>query len=417
VTASRFFRGYEWRYVFTDLAGTITTYAEGIVRDRSVVLSLGEAEVISGRVNSDDPRVNTIFTDGYPNVAPSKRIVYAFRREGDTPPWNPRGAGILMQPEDQAADSAPVSTFVAYGPRRLLSARPVTATDGSSYSLPGPDGYTFLDISTHTWMTGDQIALTVLKNTILSDGFCFIDAGVAWGGTAFWAGTIETTDPIAVNAQAGTSVADIWDQLEQAGNCDLVLTPIYDPVNRPGYTHELSIYRLAGQEQPAAIFAWDRLNRSVTSIDRMHDATPGSFFNRAVGYAGQGGAPVPAVGTLDNAASIAAFGVYWSQQFATNMQLNDPTGAAVLAFMEQQMRLVKQGKRTVTMTPIPDRSPIPLIAYGVGDRVKVYASRRLRVTADGYQRVQTIPFQIDDNGIEHVPGLLCSPDWREASAS
>jgi hypothetical protein len=417
---TRFFRGFQWRYLFTDLNCITTTFAEGIVSQRSVLLSLGQAEVITGKVVPDDPRVNTIWDDAYPKVAPSKRIVWAFRRDGSGETlWRPRAAGILMQPEDQADANLPVSTFTAYGPRKLLAGRAVQfgAATGP-FSLPGPDSPVFLDPAhPGQFMTGDQIALTVLQATINADGPCFIDAGPSYGGSSFWAGTIETTDPIGITAQAGSTVADIWQQLEDAGNCDIVLTPVYDPVNRPGITHDLSIYRIAGEDRPAAVFGWDRLNRCVANIDRMHDATPGSFFNRGVGYAGQGGAPVPAAGTLDNGDSITAFGVYWAQNFQPGMQLNDPTGAAVLKFMRQQLVLAKQGKRTMTITPIPERSPIPLLAYGLGDRVPIYASDRLRVTADGYQRVQSIPFQIDDNGIEHVTGFVASADYRTPSVS
>lgn len=416
---SRFFRGYQWRYLFTDLDGAITTYASGLVNQRSVVLTLGEAETISGTIIApDDARVNTLSADGYPHVAPTKRIVWAFRREGGTPPWVPRAAGILMLPQDQGGDTVPVSTFVAYGPRKLLEARTVYQwLGGSDYQIPGPDGLNFVDLTTHDWLTGDQIALTVLRNSILADGPCHIDAGTDWGGTEFWNGTIETTDPIAVNAQAGSKVAEVWKQLEDAGNCDIVLTPVWDPINRPGYTHELSIYQIAGTEQHNSIFGWDRLNRAAAAIDRMHDATPGQFFNRALGYAGQGGAPIPTSGTIDNAASISDFGVYWAQQFFTDAQISDPTGAAVLGLIQQGLRLAKQGKRTLTITPIPERAPVPLVAYGVGDRVFAYASKRLRVVSEGAQRVQSIPFAIDDDGIEHVNGLLCSPDFREASGS
>jgi len=169
---------------------------------------------------------------------------------------------------------------------------------------------------------------------------------------------------------------------------------------------------MAGEERPQAIFGWDRLNRCVANIERMHDATPGNFFNRIQLFAGQGGFPVPPDGPLDNAESIDAFGVYWSTNFQPNLQQPNPDGAAVLAVAEQALEMVKQGKRTMTITPIPERAPIPITGYTVGDRVPIYASARLRVTADGYQRVQTLPIQIDDDGIEHVNGFVATPDFR-----
>jgi hypothetical protein len=313
----RFFTGYPWRYLFTDLDCVTTTFAEGIVSNRAVVLGLGAAEAITGTVVPDDPRINTIWDDGYPKVAPLKRIAWAFRRDGSGETlWQPRAAGIIQQPSDHADDTVPVAEFTAYGPRSILAARPVLISTGSGFTLPGQNA-----------------------------------AGGSW------------------------------------------------------------FYRMAGVERPEAIFAWDRLNRSVANIERMHDATPGSFFNRVQYFAGQGGFPVPPDGPLDNAESIDAFGVYWSTNFQPNLQQPNPDGADVLAAAEQALQLVKQGKRTMTITPIPERAPIPITGYMIGDRVPIYASARLRVTADGYQRVQTLPIQIDDDGIEHVNGFVATPDF------
>lgn len=404
--ASRFFEGYQWRFLFTDLGCVTTTWANGLLSSRAISKTLGQPTTIEAQVVSDDPRVNTIFSDGFPLVAQSNRLVFAFRREGGTPPWVCRAAGILMSPEDQGTTDIATSHFTAYDPRQLLAGRPCTNADGT---LPGSLGLNFLGV------TGDTIVTTLLERTILNEGGCFIDAGVDHGGTLYWTGTIETTDPIDFTVQQGTMVGEAWSTLEQTGNLDIVLTPIYDPVRRPGYTHELSIYRMAGSEKPGAVFGWDRLNRAVAQIDRMHDGTPGAFFNKVQYYAGQGGSPVPITGPLVNAESVAAFGSYWAQQFFPALTSVDPTGAAVLALAAQALVLAKQGKRTLTITPTPERAPVALLDYDVGDRIPVYASDRLRVTADGLQRVQGIPIQINDDGIEQIGGLLCSPDWQGAT--
>jgi hypothetical protein len=404
--ASRFFEGYRWRFLFTDLNCVTTTWADGLLTSRTISKTLGQPTTIEAQVVSDDPRVNTIFSDGYPLVAQSNRLCFAFRREGGTPPWVCRAAGILMSPEDQGTTDIATTHFTAYDPRQLLAARPCMTADGT---LPGSPGLRFFDT------TGDQIVTTLLERTIANEGGCFIDAGVAHGGTLFWGGTIETTDPIDFTIQQGTMVGEAWSTLEQTGNLDIVLTPIYDPLRRPGYTHELSVYRLAGTERYGAIFGWDRLNRAVAQIERMHDGTPGSFFNKVQYYAGQGGPPVPLTGPLVNTESVAAFGSYWAQQFFPALTDTDPTGAAVLALAAQALVLAKQGKRTLTITPTPERAPVPFLAYDVGDRVPVYASSRLRVTADGLQRVQGMPIQIADDDIERIGGLLCSPDWQAAA--
>lgn len=418
---TRFFEGFQWRFVVTAIDSTdpfnpvctvVTTWAQGLWQSRQVALVLGQPTTIEASLRSNDFRVNGLWTDGFPRVAQTNRMIFCFRDEGphgsDTAQWNPKAAGIIMGLQDEGDGDAPLTHVTAYDPRKLLEARPVTDSFGA---LPGPLGLSFIFLG-----TGDQVALTVLANTIANEGGTYIDAGVAFGGTAFYSGTIETTQPINVIAQAGQSVAEIWQQLEDSGNMDIVLTPIYDPINRPGYSHEVSIYNLSGQERPAAIFGWDMLNHSAEKISRMHDATPGGFFNKVQYYAGQGAQfPIPPLGPLTNGASVAAFGSYWSQQFFPAMTNTDPTGSSTFALASQALRLAKQGKRTLTITPIPERSPVPLIDYHLGDRVPVYASNRLRNIVAGYQRIQGIPIQISDDGVENIGGLLCSPDWKEGT--
>lgn len=419
------YRGLPWRFIFTDLNTVTTTWAEGLLTNRTLTFNLDQPAQIAASVYPDDPRVNLLFTDGYPLVAQSNRLVYAFRREapppiGSTPqpPWVCRGAGILMQPEDEADTDIPLTNFTAFDPWALMAAWPVWQSGG----LPGPQGFNYLGP-----FNGTYWALNVYMNALdaiaaaqwgptptFAGNGSFIDAGPDWGGTTFYEGTLEITPPIQLTLTSGNTVADTWSQLCDAGNCDIVLTPIYDPINRPGYTHELSIYNLAGSERPNSIFSWAMLRRNLKRIDRMHDATAGAFANIGQYFGGAGGnVPTPFLGPLiPSPANIETFGPYWSTQFSPNQtDLINPQ--AILQLLQQSLTLAKQGKRTITMDPIPERSPIPLLDYTYGDRVPVYAPSKLRVAAGGFQRVQTIPVQITDDGIEEIVGLIMSPDWRQ----
>jgi hypothetical protein len=419
----RFFQGYPWRFLFADTpsnvssGGVTTTWAEKLLTSREIALGLNQPTSISAAVWPDDRRVNAIFTDGDPLVAQSNRIVYCFRREGGSPPWVIRAAGILMSPQDQGDADVPLTHFTAYDPRMFLAARPARIFAGAETgSIPDADGWLTFQPGP-TLSRGDQIVCGVLAQTIAQDGFAFIDAGVAWGGTAFYTGTIEMTDLIWFQIQRGQTVADVWDAL-CSSNLDIVLTPIYDPINRPGYTHELNVYRLAGQEQPTSVFAWDMMNRSLTNVDRMHDGTPGNFINTIQAYAGPGGFPVPAAGPLTNALSVDKYLAYWLNTFDVAGGAVDPTGSVVLSMARQQLELAKQGKRTMTVAPTSGRAPIPLTEYGIGDRIPILTTNRLRVRSSASfgtpvraQRVQGIPIQITDDGVEQVSALLCSPDW------
>ena len=148
----------------------------------------------------------------------------------------------------------------------------------------------------------------------------------------------------------------------------------------------------------------------------MHDATPGQFFNLVQYFAGQGGSPVPP-SPLTNPASITDFGRYWATQFFPSQTNSDPLSASVFALAQQALILAKQGKRTFTMDPIPERAPVWRRDYNLGDRVQVHTSNRLRVAADGLQRVQAIPIQINDDGAyESIASLLVTADYRGAMA-
>ena len=252
--ASRFFVGYPYRFIVTDLDIVTTTWADDLMRNRKITETLGIAAVIEADVSPDDFRVNGIWDDGFPRIAQSNRIIHAFRRDGPPEePWTIAEAGIIMQVEDEGDVDVPLTHLTAYNPRKLLEARPVMQPDGS---LPLTAGYQLFD-------TADVVVGTVLANTINNQGGVFIDAGVTYGGTSDWGGTIETCGEVNYIAQPGEFVADTWDNIEGGGLCDIILTPIYDPTRTITvdavvyhFTHELSIFNRAGVDQYDALFCW-----------------------------------------------------------------------------------------------------------------------------------------------------------------
>ncbi len=213
-------------------------------------------------------------------------------------------------------------------------------------------------------------------------------------------------------------VGDAWNQIvaledpsggTNLGGCDIVLTPIYDPINRPGYTHELSIYNLAGDDIYLSPIAWGEFVRSATTADRQHDGTPGQFVNIADFHVGQGGYPVPIGGPPpSNSASVALYSPYWESKFFPQQV----SAVSVLALAQQELQLRKQGKRTFTVDLDPLRSGMPLRDYNIGDRIPLNMPAALRVKATGRQRIQTIPVDVNPDGMTRVQGLVTSPDWR-----
>lgn len=416
------YRGYPWRFVVTDLLGQTTTWADGLFTNRKIIFNLNAAAEIDCDVYPNDRRVNLLFApDSFRLVAQSNRLIYAFRRENPDPghafPWVCRAAGIIMSVEDQSDTDTPLTSLVAYDAWKYLEARP--CVDGTvNHNLPGPNGFVPL------WPANrpEIIAITFLANSIAAEGGaplggngCFIDYPTAMGGTPFYGTTtpavVQRCSPISLTIQQGMSVASLWTELCNAGVCDIVLFPVWDPINRPGYTHEVGIYNLAGVEQPTAIFGWDQYGRSTRKIDRLHSAVPGDYFNKGQYFTGQGGFPTP-IPPYESAAQIAAFLPYWVTQFSPSQPDVPPFGNIVEGLLIQAAQQAKQGKRTIQIDTIPERSPNPLIDYSIGDRVVVHASDNLRSPIDGFVRVETIPIDISDDGIESVASLLVAPDWR-----
>lgn len=415
----RWFSGYQSRFLVTDLFGVTTTWLDRLTLGASLAFNLDQPMTGTISLHSNDPRVNRIFTDGDPLVAQSNRLIYAFLRQGtaggSTAPWQCVAAGIIMSPEDQADQDVPTTHLSFFDAWQFLFGTPCFAD--ISGTLPGPDGFQFFATP------GSQIVATLLGNAIFGseptvpgtagNGY-FIDAGVTYGGTVHWAGVIDPAcPPIDFVVQQGMSIGDAWNQLLAAGNdpmggsggLDIVLTPIYDPIYRPGYTHELSVLNLAGIDNHSSPMAWGMFTRSAETADRQHDGTPGAFVDIADFYAGQGG---PGVGLVQNFANVSKYLGYWSQKFFPQQ----PDALSVRAMAQQAIQLQKQGKRTFTVNPDPLRAIGPFVGYNLGDRIPIYAPNKLRVTAAGLQRVQGIPLEINPDGVARVNALLTSPDWR-----
>lgn len=423
----RWFSGYQTRFVVTDLNTVTTTTLDKLVLDAQIVFNLNQPMTGTISVRSNDRRVNRIFTDAFPLLAQSNRLIYMFSREApaDADPWVCRAAGVLMSPEDQADADVPTTHFAFYDAWQFLMGTPAFI-DGSG-NIPGPDGFQFFA------QPGSVIAATLLGNAVASLGAgtvggngTFVDAGPDFGGTSFWApsgGFIEDTPVIDYTVQQGATLGQVWNDLvgldnpdpgsNPADGLDIVLQPIYDDVNRPGYTHNLQIANLAGVDRPGSPMAWGAFNRTSITADRQHDATPGAFINVANFYAGQGGPPAGPGGLpIVNTVSVETFLAYWSTQFFPGQ----PNALAVYAAARQALILAKQGKRTFTLDPDPLRAVPPFVGYNLGDRIPVTTRNALRVASTGLQRVQTIPLQISPDGITRVNALLTSPDYRGADS-
>jgi hypothetical protein len=288
-----------------------------------------------------------------------------------------------------------------------MMSRPVR--DPETGNLPPPEGLTFA-----TGSRASDIALGLLQITEIEDGETHID----WSDENL----IDTSSPLpaAITFDAGLSVGEAWQQLCDTGTIDIHLDPMYEPIDAPG---KINRFRVVAQTNGTAAglvrydiaMAWDKPGHSLTGINRLVDGT--RLANKVEYFAGQGGTAVP---PQTDAASVTAYGEYWAQQFFPGS--NNVTIIALLAVTELAIR--RNGARSISFDPAPERVELALRDYGLGDYLPVWASRNLREPlgvdydafdednpgASGYQRVYVIPITVDDNGVAKVMGLLTSKE-------
>jgi hypothetical protein len=391
-----------WRLIVTNLAGATLTILDKRSKERAFLFQMNGPATHTGLVPSDDPEIN-IPTGGNAFVSHNVRLVYGLRRERRSgtsdDPWEPRYGGILEVTEDVAAD-APTTRYVAYDSWGLLMARPALNPDGT---FPRREGVRYKDAR------ASDMAVELLANTVAIHGDVYIDASDS--------GLVETTDVIdgLTVFDQGLSVGEAWQQLCDTGTIDIILRPIYDPIGRPGKLCELVIRKpTTFTVRHHAVFGWDRAGRSVTELSRLIDGT--RLADKVKVYAGQGG-QADSVPVQTDATAVSKYGQYWAQIFSVVRQ--GQSGLAAL-YALAQLELRKNGERTITFTPAPERGPEAFTDYQLGDYVPLWASRAFREPlgidfdtydpdfpgASGYQRVFAIPIELDDNGVERVNGIL-----------
>ncbi len=373
---------------------------------RQFLFTLNNPAYHTGQVASDDNEINLPWpdADSPANLTNNRRLLWALQKwEGYFPPYQPIFGGIVTIAEDQGAD-APTTRYTAHDPWQYMMSRPVR--DPDTGALPGVDGLKFPDGA-----LGSDIALALLETTQAVEGETHIlfdtvfDSSPLVGGITF---------------DQGTSVGEAWQQLCNTGTMDITLQPIYDPTVSPGKVCYFNVWPLnegeaAGNILYDIVMAWDLPGHSLMTINRLVDGT--RLANQIQFFAGQGGVPV---NLQSDSASVAAYGSYYSQQFFPGTQ--DRRLVTLLALAELEAR--KNGGRSITFDPAPERVEQPFKDYNLRDYLPVWASRNLREPlgvdydsfdannpgASGYQRIYAIPLNVDDNGVATVTGLLTSKE-------
>lgn len=400
---TRIYADFPWRIVVTTLTGTPITWLDDRATDRQFVFALNTPAYHTGQVASDDLQINRPYPSSTSPayLTNNRRLLYALRRElGASPPYVVRFGGILPSLEDQGADAA-TTRYTAYDPWQYLYSRPARNPDTGA--LLGEKGLRYA-----AGTRASDIALDQLVTTEAQDGETHID----WSTTGLVENTVELEVPFDI--QQAESVGEVWDALVETGTIDIELRAIYDAF-KPGKVCELRIKPFMGTTRFNTVMGWDTAGHSVIELNRAVDR----MANKVRFYSG-----AAAVATTQiDATSVAANGAYWAQQILNGS--DHQATADLLALAELLIR--RNGERTLTYNPIADRVGYrPLLDYGLGDYLPVWASQNLREPlsidydaydadpdfpgAAGYQRVYAIPINVDDNGVETVDGIVTSQD-------
>jgi hypothetical protein len=384
-----FGRYTQWRFLITDLDGVQITTLDALARDRSITYELNRPTQIRGTVSSDSHEVNELHTDGFPFLAEGDRLLYCFRRDydgdsGSNVPWTCRASGIILMYDDAGDTDEGNTTFTAYDPWQYLYALPV----------PNPNDPT-LTGNLNIKYTDTQVQLII--QDILANAFALYNQDWPFDSSVMnmfldWLnGTYETLPEITITFPKGQTIGEAFTVLCDRGGCDIVIDPLYDPVNFPGFLGRLNVYSIVGDEKPEAIFAWDKPSHSTNQVSRLVDGTRRK--NKLRLHGTQGG---PSAGTLTENASVNRFGQYWSEEFL--VQEEHTVGVAQIA--QELIDTYSEHARTVTIGAIPERSPEPFLEWFVGDEVRVFASNNLRATMSGFQRVSGFTLTLSDDQLE-----------------
>lgn len=415
------------RILITHVDGTPITYLDHLASDVKATFTLNGSWEFQCTVPSDNPEVNLPY-NANKNVAEGERLLYWFLRYGTTlasggnefmkaspgGAWQCVWAGQILNIEDSGDSDAPSTTITAYDGWKNLYHLPVLTDTGF---LPGEEKYT-----AQTGMMpmfapfnhGGAIAKELINRaygfygTAGGIGSLRVKNKIDFGQTGLWTGTMETTPILdGMQFQQGMMVGDAWDELVKTGTCDIVLRPIWDPA-RPGYTSELSVYNKVGSSRPEALMSWDRWPRSSIAI--THETDGLERINYIKYGSGQGGeVQLP----FHDDSSRDDYGTSFEVQYITSMLKHN----IVDMMAQRELNLKKRGQHNYTVTLAPERSPIPLKEYHLGDVVPVMASRRLRAAVTEELRVMGIEMSVDVDQIPRASSVIVARNMAQVLVS
>lgn len=419
-----------WRFIVSDLNGHTLTCLDKLASSRALNFVLNGPAMAEGFVPSDAEPIWELHDDGYPFLNEGNRLLYGFRREiapnGIDPQWVCRYAGRIELVEDASRTNDAQTHYTAYDPWRYWHNLYFSHDEGNS-------SYYDLDM-VFTRYTAAQIIRMLFGAPIVSNGYYNTFPNIHVLDPDGYTGTMPLHVLYDVGGVPSALIDDAFDgdniidsitiprntslgeallMICSTGACDITLTPMWDPINWPGVTHVMNVVNKAGTDRFNAVFSWDVPPRSVVQVSHLFDGTARA--NEIINtYENAGNTLELQLSniTLDQD-SIDVYGNYTVVESLTGLGgAWGPWVARSLAMTELELR--KDGKRTITVGPVPERSPRAFQEWYLGDVVSVYASRNLREAISDQYRIYGLPVSLSDNGLEKIEQLIVASDQYAA---
>lgn len=245
-------------------------------------------------------------------------------------------------------------------------------------------------------VASSPLAQLATRHTGEIKDFPFIDAGEVVrqlvvdanteGATGIVMGTVQAT----ANRDLTLEHKNVMEQVRELAELDPGFDYDVAPIAAGANVGTLSVYASLGVDRPGAQFGHGPgTRRNVQRVQRLEKPPVNRV--RVLGDEG-----VYMTASLTD--SIAKYGVWFEFE-----SISDAIEADILLARANE-RLEGAWQRTTAFTPEPERAPLPLVDYDVGDRVRLQVRRgALRLSAS--PRVDGIEIRIDDEGNEEAHEL------------
>lgn len=379
VTTAATPRDIAWSFVLCDLAGNPITILDNVATGRQITYTLNRPAQVQFVVPSDSPRANLTHTDGDPYLNEMNRVLKCYRLEQSG--WVLRFAGIVFQIQDEADETSARSSVTAYDPSQVLYQRLCMSGDGVIRTLATADFYDG---------RGSMIAKNLVDFNVSNTGQAFIDTT---------GGYFATTTTQTVTFEEGYTVGQALETLTETGTMDVVFDPLDDTA---GLFATMSVVGKRGNDNTSAIFGYDTVNYAVKSMRRLKDGTVMSNDVHVAGDRPDKGTQWTTA-TAQSRDSQGKYGWYQSWRPADP----DITSSDFLTFLaSEELNFRKNPREQLSITPFPERGPIPFNDYFVGDTIYFYCSENVRQSIQGSQRVYGMTVNVEDNGYESMGEIV-----------